>query len=146
MSMNRCVRVSSSVLLVPRRAATNACTLTSGWSANALNSSSVLANAHACLPVFSLIFMGGSTPNDLSSSPNLSLDMSSALSTPLLSSNSSLRALVSTKCCSSISRSNSSRGSMNMRRVRSMIFNSCLGNLRAILLNSAYVNSTSLMQ
>ena len=98
MSINLCVRVSSNVDFVPRRAATKACTLSSVWSANALKSSSLFANANVSLPVVRLVFIGGLTPNPFNNSANLGLDMRSFLSSIPASANSfSLRAFTSCK-------------------------------------------------
>ena len=135
MSMNRCVRVSSRVLLFPSLAAIKDCTSRFSWSANALKSSSDLANAKVSLPVVRLIFLGGSTPRPSSSLANLGLLIRSFLSTPETSSNSSLRSRVSMRCCSSKPRSKSKVGSINIRRVKSISFTSSRGKSDAIVLN-----------
>ena len=145
--MNRCVRVSSKVLLLPKRAATRACTLSSSCSSSSLNSSSFLAKAKVSFSVARLIFMGGTTPRPVSSSANLRLDISSFLSViPASISSLSLRSLTSSRCDSSSPISRSSVGSVNIRSVASIRRSSCLGNLRAMMANSLCVNSTSLIQ
>ena len=147
MSMNRCVRVSSKVLLVPKRAATNDCTWSLSCSNNSLNASSFFAKAKVSLPVAGLIFIGGTTPNPLSNSANLGLDISSFLSVTPASINSlSLRSLTSSRCDSSRPRSKSSMGSVNIRRVASIRRNSCFGKPRTIRANNLCVRSTSFMQ
>ena len=145
MSMKRCVRVSSSVVLLPSRADTRICTRGSGCFANSLNASSVLANAQASLPVFGLTLRGSmeadlntGSPVSLTRSPsnssaNLSLDISVSLSAAAASSKRSFRALTSSKCCSSSGKSNSNDGSMNIRSVASITFSSCLGKSAPII-------------
>ena len=147
MSMNRCVRVSSKVVLVPSLAATSACTRASGCDASSLKFSSVFANAHASLPVRALIFTGGTTPNFFSNSANLSLDISVSLSATQAASNLSFLFLTSSRCCSSKGKLSSSEGSTNIRSVTSMTFSSDLGNPAPMnILNSLWVKSTSLRQ
>ena len=132
--------------MVPKRADTKALTLSSSWSSKALNSSSDLAKANVSLPVAGLIFIGGFTLNDLSTSANLGLLIKSSLSTPAFSSSSSLWSRVSVICCSSIPVSKSSTGSTNIRNVKSISLNSFFGNPRPINVNNLYVKSTSLTQ
>ena len=147
MSMNRCVRVSSSVDLVPSRAATSDCTLSSSCSSSALNASSFLAKAYVSLPVVGLILVGGVTPSMLSMSANFGFDMRSPLSSmPASTSSCSLRSRTATRCASSWSLSNSSVGLVNMRSVKSINFSSLIGNLALIFVNRSNVRFTSLMQ
>ena len=144
--MNLSVRASSKVLLVPKRVDTSDCTRGSAWSSKALNPSSDLAKAKVCLPVVRLVFMGGMTPTPLSSSANLGLLISSFFVTPEAVMRSSLACLVISRCFSSIGRSRSSIGSVNIRRVRSIIRSSCFGKSLPIMENNLYVSSTSLTQ
>ena len=133
--------------MFPRRAATRDCTRSSSCSCNALKSSSLLAKAYVSLPVVRLIFIGGSTFRSRSMSANLRFDIKSFLSvTPASRSSLSLRSCVSSKCCSNNPRSRSSIGSINIRSVTSISFNSVRGKLAPMILNSLYVSSTSCMQ
>ena len=126
-SIKRCVRVSSNVVLFPSLAATKACTRGSECSASFLNSSSVLANAHASLPVRALIFLGGATPSLCSKTANLSFDIKSSISDAAASNNFSLRSLTSSKCCSNNGKSNSRMGSTNILSVVSITLSSASG-------------------
>ncbi len=146
MSMNLCVRVSSNVLLLPRRAATRSCTPSFSCSCKALSPSSDFAKANVSLPVVGLIFMGGFTPSPSSSSANLGFDIRSAFSTLALRSKLSLRERVSMRCCSSRFRSRSKIGSINIRSVRSISLSSFFGNPLTMIEKSLYVRSTSLIQ
>ena len=152
MDINLSVRVSSKVLLVPKRAETNDCTLSSSCSSNALNASSDLAKANVSLPVVGLIFLGGSTPRLIRSSANLLLDIKSFLSVMFASRSSlSLRSRTSSRCCSNKNKSRSSVGSINIRNVRSISCNSCCGNWFPTIplninLKISYVRSTSLRE
>ncbi len=146
MSINRCVRVSSSVDFVPNRAATSACTRSSSCSCNALNASSDLANANVSLPVVRLIFFGGVTPNPSSTTANLGLDISSSFSMFASASSLSLRSLISARCNSRRPASKSTIGSTNMRNVRSISFNSLRGKSFIMRMNSSCVMSTSVTQ
>ena len=134
--MNRCVRVSSSVDLVPRRAATSACTRSSSCSASALKSSSDFANAHVSFPVAGLVFVGGLTPNFLSTSANFGLLISSSLVIPASINNVSFLSFTSSRCCSSKPRSSSSLGWINIRRVRSISLSSFFGKSLPIIRNN----------
>jgi hypothetical protein len=144
--MNLCVRVSSNVLLLPRRAATRSCTFSFSCSSSALNPSSDLAKAKVSLPVVGLTFMGGFTPNCSNSSANLGFDMRSAFSTLALVNKASLRERVSIRCCSNRFRSRSKIGSINIRSVRSISLSSFFGNPLTMMEKSLYVRSTSLIQ
>ena len=127
MSMNRSVRVSSRVDFTPIRAATTACTLSSGCSSRAFMPGSVLANANAALPVVGLTFIGGLTPNDSRIPANLGLDIRSSLLALDADSKSSLRFCTSARCSTSLSLLSRSTGSVYIRRITSMSCSSCMG-------------------
>ena len=146
MSINRCALVSSKVLLLPSLAATSVCTLSSSCVSSSFNPSSVFAKANASLPVLTLILVGGTTPNPLSSSANLSLLIKSFLVTPAFMRSVSLRIFTFSKCSSSSPRSNSKTASINIRRVASMTRSSLVGKCLTSFLNILWVSSTSLMQ
>ena len=138
-------RVIAIVDLNPIRAAKRACTVAFGWSSRMVNSSSVFAKAYVSLPVVGLIFRGGSTPFSLSSLANCSLLIScfcrvSSDLTPssFISFNIRLRRsrAMSYKAFSNNFLSSLSAGSVNIRTVRSMSFNSFLGNVGIILVSS----------
>ena len=146
MLINRSVRVSSNVDLVPRRAATNACTRSSGCSSSSLNSASDLANAHVSFPLAGLSLVGGVTPIDSSSSANLGLLIRISLCALAASSSCVLRSLTSLKCCSSNNMSSSNTGSENMRVVMSIILSSLGDTFGRNSCSNLYVSSTSFLQ
>ena len=125
--MKRCVRVSSNVDLLPRRAATKACTLSSGCSCKAWNSISVLAKAYVSLFVVLLILRGGVTSNFSSCAANNALLISSLRSSLTSSSNSCLRNLTSFKWLTSAGASSTNLGSVYIRRVTSITLSSLAG-------------------
>ena len=141
MSAYDSVLVSPMVDLFSRRVVTKVAINGSSLSANAWNSSSVLANAHASFLVFSLIFVGGSTPCALSSSANLSLLIncffkSVSFLTPSvcisLTNEPRLSARICIKSSTNSFSSNSKIGSANIRMVKSMTRSSLLGNTGSI--------------
>ena len=144
--MKRAVRVSSSVDLTPNRAATMACTMTSGCSSRALNSSSFLAKAYVSLPVVRLILRGGVTPRLSKTPASLGLLIKSSFSINILFIRCSLVSLTAFRCTSSTSLFNSSTGSLNIRMVRSISFNSDLSKSCENIWNSLSVNSASFLQ
>ena len=134
MSINLCVLVSSKVVLLPSLADTRACTRGSVCSSKALNSSSVLANAHASLPVLALILVGGTMPKAFSNSANRSLLIRSSMSACAESSSLALRFLTFSKCSSNIVLSKTNDGCINIFRVVSITFNSFVGKVFASIL------------
>ena len=143
MSAYDSVLVSPMVDLLAKRVATNVAIKGSSLSIRSVNSSSVLANAHASLPVLSLTLVGGSTPRDLSNSANLSLLIScflrsSSFLTPSKCISVTNEPRLSARICiksSTNSLSSSSRvGSANIRIVKSTTRSSPLGKLGSILL------------
>ena len=136
MLMNRWVRVSSKVLFNPRRAATTACTLKSSCSNSFLKPSSDFANAKVSLPVLKLVFIGAITPKVANKSANLGLLIRLFRSVSASSSSLSFMSLISSKWLSSNPRSKSNIGSINIRKVKSMIFNSFLGKPLPMIPNS----------
>ena len=147
------VRVSSRVDLTPRRADTAACTRSSTCSSMSVMPLSVLAKAHDSLPVFRLVLVGGSTPNRLRYSANLSLDMSmscTACAPPMPWPRSwikvRLRVRTSSRCLSSSGTSSSITGSVYILSVWSITNNSLDGKPTLSLSNSALVMFTSFLQ
>ena len=130
--------------LVPRRAATAACTIGFSCSNSAFMDSSVLANANVSLPVRRLILVGGVAPYDSSNLANCGLLISTLLSNAPRAN--SFFACTSDKCFSSTSVSRYSVGSENMRMVKSISFSSNIGKSPDIAANNAYVSATSFSQ
>ena len=133
MSKNLLVRVSSSVLFSPIRAATNACTLGSSCSCRALKSSSDLAKAKASFPVRKLVFIGGITLRVSSALANFGFDISSAFSMPHSIRSFSFWSWSVSRWSSSLPMSNVNTGSMNIRIVKSITLSSGFGNARLLM-------------
>ncbi len=154
-SMNASVLLSSMVLLLPRRAATAACTTGFSCSSSAVKASSVFAKAGASFPVVALIFMGTATSRYSSREANFALDISTVF---ISSSFSAPRALVkrsklsfcsartSARCCSSKGRFNSSTDSVNILIVKSINRSSAFEKAGDIRSNSERHNSVSFLQ
>ena len=116
-----------------------------------MNSVSLFANARVSLPVVLDIFVGGITPFSFNNSANFGLLIKSSLSTPTFSNNCFFFSFKLVECPFNKSTSNSSTGSINIFKVKSIRFISNLiplspSSIFTILCQALYVKLTSFTQ
>ena len=156
MPINRSMRDSSIVDLVPKRTAQSCCTTGSSCCVSSMNPTSFLARANVSLPVVKDFFIGASMPKSFNTAANCGLlanflRTSSSSPTCRVSINPRNKVLFSCLISSSRSRSRAgftrSTGCVYIRRVMSIRSSSFCGKYSAIIaLNNLKVSSTSFMQ